>query len=652
MSRRLSVHDVITIAEKDWVILDLKHREDQAVCYCAKTQKPSTMSIRELRRKLAWGEATSNAPAASRGLLQNFDKESPQFSKYLANVEIVNTIKKLVNDGNTRRQAILIATETGIKIASGETIPMCSPRQVYRLLKLGSEHQIGLMPNYPARGNRCPRYGERMAEITMEVIRDQYAQPKTQITLPFVTEIVTRKAHAEGILKLDEALSNKYILSVMKENWSSDLDYNRLDPRLAKSLKAVAKHRIKSGGPLDRVEIDTLHLPFKATLDGEKIENIWVMLAIDCGTSMPLAWWLMTASPTTDDTFSCLERAIYPKGELLKELGIDCTVDPYGSILNLVMDNGPEFSKDRMPALTALNVNLIWTAKDSGHEKPFVERLNRSIKEGLQSLPGCTRFNGKDGKRTEADMYEDLMEIKELNRWIGRWLYEFWPNKPLERFITADYEIDKDLGITPAERWTKSEELCSLPSSPYIEDWRRVKFLTAERKLSAKTGISFKGFTFRGKNLQLFIRQFGAETTVQIHYDPHDYRTIYVADKIDGSWKALVNDEVGRSTPAYSFDNASRKKTELRATHRSPEVFQNFKNDLVDRSIQKPTKKDVKEAARKHAKDDARTRKARSKAEENPLPESTPLNPASDTFVTPNASTKFVKHKKSEWGTK
>ncbi|UUZ46665.1 hypothetical protein LP420_22445 [Massilia sp. B-10] len=33
MSRRLSVHDVITIAEKDWVVLDLKHREDQAVCY-------------------------------------------------------------------------------------------------------------------------------------------------------------------------------------------------------------------------------------------------------------------------------------------------------------------------------------------------------------------------------------------------------------------------------------------------------------------------------------------------------------------------------------------------------------------------------------------------------------------------------------------
>lgn len=652
MSRRLSVHDVITIDAHEWLILDLKHSQDQAVCYCAKIQKPSTMSIREMRRKLALGEATSSAPAASRGLLQNFDKESPKFSKYLAYVEIVNTIKKLMNEGRTRSEAIRIAKETGIKLPSGETIPMCSPRQVYRLFKLCSEHKIGLMPNYSARGNRSPRYGERVEEITLEVIRDQYAKPKTQITLGFVSEIVTRKARAEGVLEQVKAVSNKYVKSVMMEKWNTDLDYNRLDPRLAKSLKAVAKHRIKPGGALDRVEIDTLHLPFKVDLDGETLENIWVMLAIDCGTSVPLAWWLMSASPTTDDTFSCLQRAIYPKADLFKEFGIKSSIDPYGSILDLVMDNGPEFSKERMPALTALNINIHWTAKDSGHEKPFVERLNRSLKAGLQSLPGCTRFNGKDGQRTEADMQEGRMKLKEMDRWIGRWLFEFWPNKPLKRFITADYEIDKDLGITPAERWKKSEELYSLPLSPDIEDWRRVKFLTAQRRLSAKTGISFKGYTFRGENLQLFIRQFGAETAVRIHYDPHDYRMVYIADKHDGSLKALVNDEVGPNTPAFSFDYATRKRKELREMHTPPEAFENFKNDLVDRSIGKPTKKHAKEAAHKKAKDDARMRKALSKATDNPLTENTPSHSGYDTYVTPSASTKFVKHKKSEWATK
>jgi hypothetical protein len=53
--------------------------------------------------------------------------------------------------------------------------------------------------------------------------------------------------------------------------------------------------------------------------------------------------------------------------------------------------------------------------------KPFIERLNRSLKEALQRLPG-TRYEGKDGMRDPEALGDELMTIDALEKWIVRWL--------------------------------------------------------------------------------------------------------------------------------------------------------------------------------------------------------------------------------------
>jgi putative transposase len=647
MSVRLKVHDVIKVGESELVITSLDPSRDQAICFEPATDSTRLISIQDLRRKLADGVATSDAPAPARGLLQDFERESPAYSQFLFNDAVVKRIKHLAHSGRTMRDAIKIARETGVTLLTGEVVPMCSERQAYRLLKLGYDNPIALMPAYSTRGNRIARYGTRMKDITLEVIEDEYAVKKSRITLPFLTKIVTKKARAEGILADSRSVSRKYVRSILLSDWNPDRDYKRLDPRVAKSAKAVAKERIRPGAPLNRVEIDTLHLPFLARDMRGIVDEIFVMLAIDCETSMPLSWLMMRAKPTTDDTFSCLERAIYPKTELLRGLGVDFTVDPFGSIMNLVMDNGQENSKVRLAALTTVGINPQWTEVNSGHRKPFIERLNRSLKEALESLPGCTRFDGKDGERTEEARKDPLLTMEELEHWIVRWLFEWWANHNLDRFITADYEISEQLGFTPALRWQAYERVLSLPIPPVKEDWRRLKFLKSNGSLSAKTGITFETFRFRGPNLPNLIDQYGPDFSVSFHYDPHDYRTIYVPDKDSGIWIRLINSEITADTPAYSFSFAKEQRRTKKAAQVTSPIAEKFSDDLVQKSIEKPSKRQMAATMRKESREHERRKQAQSRADNNPIKEASVVHPNNDTYVTVDAVQKLVKHKKT-----
>ena len=648
MSVRLKVNDVITTAEREIVILDLDPSKDQAICFEPAINAKELVSIRDLRRKLADGAATSSAGAPARGLLADFEKNSPAYAQFLFNVAVVKRLKQFIHDGKTKREAIKLASETPITLATGQTMLMCSERQAYRLLNLSHDDAIALMPTYVHRGNRVPRYGVRMKEIVLQAIEDHYAIQKSRITLPCLRDIISKQARAEGLLATGSSVSLKYVKSILLHEWNADKDYKRLDPRIAKSAKAVAKQRIRPGAPLNRVEIDTLHLPFFARDEHGIIEEILVMLAIDCETSHPLAWWMMRAKPTSDDTFSCLERAIYPKARLLESLGVKFAVDPFGTIMNVIMDNGQENSKVRFAPLTAVGINPQWTQVNSGNLKPFVERLNRSLKDDLQSLPGCTRFDGKDGARAAEARMDPLLTMGELEHWIVRWLFESWANRNLDRFVTAEYDTSVELGSTPALRWAAYERTQVLPLPPNRADWLRLKFLKSEGKLSAKTGMSFETFKFRGPKLPYLIHQYGPDSAVVFHYDPHDYRAIYIPDKNSGVWTELINSEISTNTPAYSFAFAKAQRKAKKDAQPTSLIARKFSDDLLEKSTEKPSKRQMAETKRKETKERDRRQQAQSKANNNPINHDLAEVMAYDTYIAPDAIEKLAKHKKTD----
>jgi putative transposase len=585
-------------------VIGMDTQNDRVELYYPKTKVTEHCSIRELRRELADEKFRSSSPKTAFGSIYDLVHREPAMKKFQFKLAVAKTIKKIASATVSVGSAIGGLLGKNITLASGEERLMCSAREAYRIFSLYALGEKHLIPLYTNRGNKKSRYPDRIAQIALEFIEEYFLVKKSKIDMLMLTKMVNLSATSEELLGegVKVKVSRKYITHLIIFHFGPDIDKYRLDPRITKSRDAVATQRIRPGGALQRVEIDAVHLPILA-LDGDTVaENIWVLIAIDCETSMPLSWWFMLTYPTSEDTFSCLERALYPKDELLMRMGVSFAVDPYGTMTNLFMDNGSENTKTRLAKVTTVGVNTHWVEVNSGHKKPFVERFNRSFKIGLQCLPGSTRSAGKDGDRTPEARKDKLMTVGALEKWVVSWLYEKWPHTLIDKFVTADYEIERNLGITPAERWGNYELTHVLPRSPDREDWRRCRYLEAKKALNKKTGISLEGFDFKGPELKTLIKQYGDTTEVPVFYNPHDYRTIYAPDKKTGHWLLLINAEVSPETPAYPFIEATRRRRAVKSTYVEHEHARQFDKKMFEKILEeKPkTKKRAERLADAH----------------------------------------------------
>ncbi|ODV42734.1 hypothetical protein AWV79_24240 [Cupriavidus sp. UYMMa02A] len=551
MSRYLQKGNLIATPNGERLVKDIWAAEGVVELLEPTELISETVRLSQLRAHLAAGNyriQNREAPIAAVAL---HDASNAARKKEAENRSIFAELKKRIGRGATAHQAICGLLEAGLLDSNDRAIPLGSERTLYRILARGDARAQAQLPQFHLRGNHGGGHSDHVVKLVLQLVEEQYAKVKSRFRVPALAKLANQQAHAAGLLRDGEQLGRKFVRKVLVEHWHPDLDYRRLDPRLARSAKAVAKQRIRAGGALHRTEDDTLHLPFVTRGPGGAIlAESWLMLIIDCFTAMPLSWRLMKKRPTVDDTLACLERAMFPKRELFVALNINCPVDPYGTPIKVIVDNGPENKGERVERLTLVGINVERAPAHSGHRKPFIERLHGALKSDLEVLPGCTRFNGKDGERMEQAKEDDLMTFEELERWIVRWLYEQWANRTLERFITADYHLERDDGITPMQRWMQCERTCSIPNPPDRDLWNAVKLEDDTRSLSPKTGIPFEGFRFRGENLPKLVRQYGPNANVRVFYSPVDYRFVYVPDKDSGRLLMLINDEVTEGSPA------------------------------------------------------------------------------------------------------
>ena len=212
-----------------------------------------------------------------------------------------------------------------------------------------------------------------------------------------------------------------------------------MDPKLVAAAKSKAPNRIVATFPFERVEQDAVHLPFAVITPHGPASNIYLIHAIDCCTGMVVGWYLMVGAPSESDGLKCVESILFSKESKLKALGLCYDFDIYGTPHKLIFDNGPEARGERMTKLRCLNIDPMHCKSRHAHGKPFIERLNRSLKEALQTLPGCTRLNGKDGERDPVKLGDNLMTLEALEQWVVRWYFESWGNTVLKRHLRTDF---------------------------------------------------------------------------------------------------------------------------------------------------------------------------------------------------------------------
>ncbi|AWB34740.1 Mu transposase C-terminal domain-containing protein [Orrella marina] len=592
MNRTLRVNDAICPAGSDLVlyqVVDPHPRGGSIKLFNLDKHQEDYIAWADINQALVDGTLVlkrKNAPRVSPA-----EQDDPKFAEELRTaMEQVKSIKAIQRKFNVSfSKAYAIATSDSRHAVTD--IAWKSRATLSRYL-ISDRNGVPLLRGSKNKGNRTPRYGQAVVDLVVQSARTLYLRVGSRWALCDLVHYINDQARHRGLIGYDQKISQLYIKKTIHTHASVDPEKSRMDGKLVAAAKSIGANRVVARIPFERVEQDAVHLPFKAMTKHGVAETIYLIHAIDCCTSMPLGWHLVIGHPSESDGLRCIESTLFPKPHAFERLGLDPKHDRYGSPLMLVFDNGPEAKGERISNLTRLGIDPMHCKSHHAHGKPFIERLNKSLKEAIQVLPGCTRMDRKDGMRDPIALGDVLMTVQELESWIVRWYYESWANTPLTRHLRMDFLDETNLGSTPAERWkTITEDLMTpMPTSPSIKEWRSALYTHHERVLNRKTGVTIEGINYRGPNLPILLSRLGEEK-VKILVDPDDVRQVYVNEGEDCRLVALIGDFVSDSTPAYSFSQIKEVLQREREQKRDTELMVAFRRDMHEASVTEITSK-------------------------------------------------------------
>ncbi|WP_341313747.1 transposase family protein [Paraburkholderia sp. IMGN_8] len=488
------------------------------------------------------------------------------------------------------------------------------------------------------KGNAAARYSKDLVEFVKEVIQDHFLVTESKWTVLNLTGYVNREARRLGLHDGRHAISRKFVCARI-DDLTVDAEYDRMDPLNRVAGKSFAKKRIRAAFPFARIEQDAVHLPFVVRTPDGTARTIYLVLAIDVCTGYPVGWRLVIGSPREMDSLLCLEMYLTPaKAARFAELGIAHALNVYGTPGQVIFDNGPETKGGRIVRLERLGMDVKHCKAKEAQGKPFIERLNRSLKEALQLLPGCTRFEGKDGVRDPEARGDELITIEALEQWIVRWLYEKWVNSPLDRLRWDELLVDSVKGKTPRERLKyQTEELgLPIPLPPPRQEWMAALFEHKPCVLSAKTGISLEhGFRYGGEAKSYLLDKYGDRKELHVLYNPDDFRQAYVYEGADLPLVALTHEHVRRDTPAWTFAEAKKRFDSGMANWTVPDEKLQFERDM-DEAVTGNAKARKPKTRGKREENKETVRRAKNslavqRAANQPLSAAAPFGPAPST---------------------
>lgn len=437
------------------------------------------------------------------------------------------------------------------------------------------------------KGNRSPRYSQEVINTICAVAEQHYLQPHSRWSLKRVTDAVNRNVRGTFLPVTCRPISIKFVKNTILRFVSADPEHDRMLPTDAVAGKSFAKKRIRAETPFERVEQDALHLPFVAETPSGITSQVYLVHAIDCCTSYPLGWRLVVGAPTDTDSLACAEMYMAPlKKKRFEELGIDHAMNVCGTPGQLIFDNGPENKGGRIQNLERLGVDVKHCRARAGQEKPFIERLNRSLKEAMEGLAGCTRVDGKDGQRDPIALGDELPTLETLERRIVRWYYEKWIHTPLERLQWDVVLTDSLKGDTPAERWKYFEASCfaiSLP--PSRSEWLAALYEHTERRLSRKTGITVDGMHYKSYEIEALIAKYGEQRPMRVLFNPDDFRHVYVYEGDDLPLVTLPHEHLKPETPAWSFNEAKERLKYQKSRFKPAPQAEKFDQDMHEQVV-------------------------------------------------------------------
>lgn len=558
-----------------------------------------------------------------------------------AKARLLHDVLRRINTIQTQRglsfdAAIPIAREAYVKQNAAEPLVCAFPSRA-TLFRARKNQLLGLpvLKGDKNKGNGKARYSEDLVEFVEGVIRDKFLVTESKWTVLYLTEYINREARRRDLHVGMHDISRKFVTAKI-HSLTVDAEYDRMDPLNRVAGKSFAKKRIRAAFPFARIEQDAVHLPFVVRTPHGVARTIYLVLAIDVCTGYPVGWHLVIGAPREMDSLLCLEMYMTPsKASRFKELGINHSLNLYGTPTQVIFDNGPETKGGRIVRLELLGMDVKHCKAKEAQGKPFIERLNRSLKEALQLLGGCTRFEGKDGARDPEALGDELMTVDALEKWIVRWLYESWVNTRLDRLRWDELLVDSVKGKTPLERvnYLTKEMEYPITMPPPRHQWMAALFEHDRRLLSAKTGITLKhGFRYKGDAMSYLLAKYGDKTELHVLHNPDDFRQVYVYEDDDLPLVTLTHEHVRPGTPAWTFTEAKARFDTGMDDWTVPDAKVQFLRDLDEAvTANGKTRKAKPRGKREENKETVRRAKDHSAVQrtiDRPLSSAAPFGPA------------------------
>jgi len=440
MSTHLREGDQLRVTGQDeaaWLVVDGNPKIGHIKLFDCEEPKEIFVKLEDVYDKLQkgqWRLHRKNAP-----LIPAVDQQSPAYTEDLQDaLRHLNEVNRIMREtGRSFSKAIDLARAEYQKNnpCTLKKFPAKSSLYRYREETLKG---FCVLKGPKNKGRRGARYSSRVDGLIYDAAKQHYLVQGSSWTLARLTELINDRLKSIGLLRGSEKISMRYIRKVIKRDLAVEPEKSRLDPKKVAAAYSIGGRRRNVFHPFERVEQDALHLPFMVQARNHTTSSVWVVHAIDCATSRVVGWTFVIGSPTETDGLKCVKSILSPKKRDLAQHGIDPSLDIRGRPSHLVFDNGPEAKGQRMSKLNHLAIQTEYLPSRQPHKKPFVERLNRSLKEALETLPGSTRMNGVDGKRDPIALGDNLMTFEQLQGWVIRWYFQGWGNKALERLYVAE----------------------------------------------------------------------------------------------------------------------------------------------------------------------------------------------------------------------
>lgn len=449
-----------------------------------------------------------------------------------ANVRLAY-IKAIEGLPGTRRMIVSVIEETWDKLRAPKKDRAPS---IAAVLRWRASYQAAngaihaLFDETAKRGNRTSKYDGDVSDFIDRAIAKKYMSRNRGTIQDVVDEAAAQIGRANRLRAVSDRLAiptYKCVRRLIEEISPFDRHTARYGRESAvKKFRGVAGHII-ADAPLQRAEIDhtVVDLTVVDENTGLPLGRPYITACLDSFSRCVLGIYISFEPPSYLTVSRCLKHALLPKDGLREKYPkIENDWVSYGTMTELVVDNGPDFHSDALRnACRSLGIEITYSPRAKPWFKGRIERFFGTLNRGVSHKAPGTNFASILERGDYNAAANAVVSYRAFEEAVNLWICDYYHAKP-----------HRALNTSPSEMWLSniSDEEIELPDDASLLD--AILGASETSRLTHK-GIQYEGLFYNSPDLVELRNKHAEKLDVDIRVDRGDLGSIVVLtpDKSD-----------------------------------------------------------------------------------------------------------------------